>query len=101
DHLLLRGGERSHLLEETLHRRRMTILLHERIQRLHQVPARRVHLGLIARVHVVGWAAPPFLAARDELELHDTFGAQADLNTAIALLCRLGHEDAAALLELG
>src|SRR6516165_842503 len=51
-------------------------------------------------MNVVLWATPPLLPAGDELELHDSLGAERDLHAAVAILGRFGHEYADAFLQL-
>ena len=101
DHLLLRCGQRLRLLEKTVHGGGVAILLDQRVQCLHQVPAWGINLRLQARVHIVRGPPTPLLSARDQLELHHALGAQRHLHTAVAILARLRHEDPRALPELG
>ena len=79
----LRRGQRTHLVEEAVHRRRVTVRLHERVERLHQMPRRAVDLRGEARVHVGLRPASPLLATGDELGLDDALGAEVDLDRAV------------------
>jgi len=63
DHLLLRRGQRFRLLEETFHSRRVAIFLDQGVQRLNEVPSRRIHLRLEARMNIVRRPAAPLLPA--------------------------------------
>ena len=101
NHLFLCRGQRLRLVEKSFHSRGVTVRLDQGVQCLYQVPGRRVHLRLEARVHVVRRPAAPLLPARYQLEFHHTLGAQRHLHPAVAILRRFGHENADALLQFG
>ena len=100
DHLLLRRGQRFCLFEKAIHGRRVPVLFNQRIQCLNEMPCRRVHLRLEARMYIVRRAAAPLLPARYQFQFDHSLGAEGHLNPAIAILARLRHEDAHALLQL-
>ena len=52
DELLLARGERPHVLEPAVDRRRVTVRRHERLQCLHETPGRRVDHRLETRMNV-------------------------------------------------
>ena len=60
---------------------------------------RAVETGAVARVHVLGGAAAPLLAAGDELQLDDSLGAERHGDAAVRVLHGRRHEDASAALE--
>src|SRR4051812_36070413 len=63
------------------------------------MPRRAVELCLEARVHVELRSAPPFFAARDELQLDHSLGAEIDLQRSRGILAAEGDDDAERLAE--
>src|SRR5512138_1008803 len=68
NHLHLCGCKRLDLVKEAGHGRRMSIGLDQRIERLHQMPRRTVHLCLEAGVNIMFGSSPPSLSAGDKFE---------------------------------
>jgi len=59
DHLFLWPRSTASLYRKILPPRCMAVLLDQDVQRLHQVPGRRIHLRLQTRMHIVRRAAAP------------------------------------------
>ncbi len=99
ENLTVRRRQRLDPVEETGHRRRVPILLDERVERLHQMPHRAVDRGRVARVDVLTRSSAPLLAGRDQLQLDDALGPQVHLDRAIGGLTAQRNDDPQALPE--
>ena len=75
NHLHLFGSEWLGLVEESCNRRRVSIGLDERVERLHQVPRGTVDLCLKAGVNVMFGTSFPAFSTGNQFELNYAFGA--------------------------
>ena len=105
DQFLLAGGQRLHILEPAVDRRRVAVFGNQRVERLDQVPGGAVDIGHQARMDVLGRTPAPLLAARDQLRLDRRPWRRGRRHRAVARLAGRRNDDADRLsqrrLDLG
>src|SRR6266581_4315545 len=86
NHFLLTVCQRFYQIEESRDGRCMAVLLNECVERLHQVPGRRIDLRLETGMNVLLRTTTPPLTAGGEFQLHNTLRAKFDLEAAVGIL---------------
>src|ERR1017187_4827361 len=64
--VLFLGGQRAHLVGETLDCRSVAVRSDESRESLHQMPGRAVYTRLITRMEILLWSTVPLLTARNK-----------------------------------
>ena len=93
--------QRPGLFHVAVDRRRVAVRTDQRRQRLHQVPRRTIDASFIGRMQILPGPAMPTFAARHQLQLHHSLGAQVDGHRSIERLHRHRHVNAGALPKRG
>src|ERR1700681_3814917 len=99
NHLLLTFCKWLCQIEESRDGRCMPILLNQGVERLHQVPGRRIDLSLEARMNVLLRTTSPLFTAGHEFQFDDTLRAKFDPKAALGFLIRAWEQNTRAGLQ--